>query len=181
MFANAWQTTPNDVNDYNDIFDLQDNNSIDYNDLALLCEDWLWEKAWGSEGWMMGMGGGGMGFGLESMSLESAFSLEDSKTATTSSSDNLMLSSATESLKARPERLAAKSQKFYNITPEAVIKSKTVKPKPPTQRELFELHLELLNWLDKIWLDGELKEVMTEDEYLEFRKSIEESSKMAVY
>ena len=29
LFTSAWQTTPNDVNDYNDIFDLQDNNSID--------------------------------------------------------------------------------------------------------------------------------------------------------
>lgn len=34
---------------------------------------------------------------------------------------------------------------------------------------------ELINWLDKLWLDGELKEIMTEEEYLEFRKSIEES------
>ena len=34
---------------------------------------------------------------------------------------------------------------------------------------------ELIDWLDGIWLEGELKEVMTEAEYLEFRKAIEES------
>ncbi|GAH89780.1 unnamed protein product, partial [marine sediment metagenome] len=43
MFADNWRTTPNDANDYNDIFDLADNNSIDYNDLGLFCQDWLWE------------------------------------------------------------------------------------------------------------------------------------------
>lgn len=34
---------------------------------------------------------------------------------------------------------------------------------------------ELLNWLDEIWFSGDLKETMTEEEYLEFRKAIEES------
>jgi hypothetical protein len=42
MFANAWQTTPPDA-DYNDIFDLEDNNFIDYADLALFVKDWLWQ------------------------------------------------------------------------------------------------------------------------------------------
>ena len=46
MFANVWQKTADDVNDYNDIFDLKDNNNIDFNDLSLFTEDWLWEKAW---------------------------------------------------------------------------------------------------------------------------------------
>jgi len=45
LFANVWQKT-SDVNDYNDIYDLVDNNCIDYADLARFCEDWLWQRAW---------------------------------------------------------------------------------------------------------------------------------------
>lgn len=52
----------------------------------------------------MCMGGGGMGFEVESISVES------SKTALTDNRDALMLSTATESLETRPERLWAKSQ-----------------------------------------------------------------------
>ena len=67
---------------------------------------------------------------------------------------------------------------FYNITPQAIAESKTVRPKPPTMREpyeLYELYTEMLEGFDEIWLSGGLKEVMTEDEYLESRKAIEES------
>ena len=40
LFANFWQTT-------SDVYDLiDDNNYIDYNDLARFCEDWLWQRAW---------------------------------------------------------------------------------------------------------------------------------------
>ena len=45
FFANAWQSELNDEN-YNEDCDLEDNNSIDYNDLARFCEDWLWQTAW---------------------------------------------------------------------------------------------------------------------------------------
>ena len=46
LFANFWQITSLDVNDYNDVYDLVDNNCIDSNDLARFCEDWLWQTAW---------------------------------------------------------------------------------------------------------------------------------------
>jgi hypothetical protein len=45
FFASAWQSDPNDPN-YNDVYDLVDNNCIDSNDLARFCEDWLWQTAW---------------------------------------------------------------------------------------------------------------------------------------
>ena len=45
ILADAWMTGEGDSN-YNDICDLQDNNSIDFNDLALFSQDWLWEAAW---------------------------------------------------------------------------------------------------------------------------------------
>ena len=117
----------------------------------------------------MCMGGGST---LKSMAMMESLILE--AVSVTGESDGLMLS-AIESLETMPERLAAKSQKFYNIKPQAIAESKMVKPKPPTMRELYELHMELLKWLDEIWLDGDLKEIMTEEEYLEFRKAIEES------
>jgi len=46
LIANVWLTTPNDVNYYDDVYDLIDNNCIDHNDLARFCEDWLWQTAW---------------------------------------------------------------------------------------------------------------------------------------
>jgi len=66
LFANFWQKTSLDVNDYNDIYDLVDNNCIDYNDLARFCEDWLWQRAWAKAfpcGYGRGMGQG-MGLGM---------------------------------------------------------------------------------------------------------------------
>ncbi len=64
VLASAWQTNPND-NDYNDICDLADNNSIDNNDLDIFCDDWLWEPAWTQPiETMMMMMGGGMGGGM---------------------------------------------------------------------------------------------------------------------
>jgi parallel beta-helix repeat protein len=44
-FALNWQSSSGEP-DYNDIFDLEDNNSIDYADLAVFCEDWLWQAGW---------------------------------------------------------------------------------------------------------------------------------------
>lgn len=41
VLARAWLTTPAN-GDYNDICDLVDDNSIDYNDLALFTDDWPW-------------------------------------------------------------------------------------------------------------------------------------------
>jgi hypothetical protein len=107
-----------------------------------------------------------MGFEVESISVES------SKTALTDNRDTLMLSTATESLETRPERLRAKSQKFYDIIPSTTITARqealdAMNADPVSMKEL-------LQWLDKIWLDGDLKEFMTEEEYLEFRKAIEE-------
>ena len=172
-FASAWQSESGDGN-YDEDCDLEDNNAIDYDDLALFCKDWLWEVAWGDTQWMMSMGVGGMGFGLESMSLmESSLSLDSYETTSTAKRGDALMLSAAESLRTRPERLIAKSQKFYDITPQAIAESKTVRPKPPTMRELYERQTRLLKWLDEIWINGDID--WTEERFLEFRKSIEES------
>jgi len=45
LIAGAWLTVPTNQY-YSDIYDLVDNNCIDYNDLSRFCEDWLWQTAW---------------------------------------------------------------------------------------------------------------------------------------
>ena len=84
-------------------------------------------------------------------------------------SSELMIPDAVQSLKAMPERLAAKSQKFYDVTP-----ATTIAARQATSEVDIE---EILEWLDGLWLDGVLEEIMSEDEYLDFRKAIEESVK----
>ena len=124
--------------------------------------------------------GGGMGFGLESISLESISILESSKTALTDNRDALMLSTAAESLKARPERLIARSQKFYTINAFNTVSA--LRKIEQVRKEIEEINVKkLLESLDEIWLNGDLDEHMTEDEYMEFRKSIEYSLPLKAY
>jgi alpha-tubulin suppressor-like RCC1 family protein len=87
-------------------------------------------------------------------------------------SSDLMLSTAAESLAKMPQRLAEKSRKFYCLTPATTISAR--------QKELESLKAadtvnvkELLQWLDEVWLNGDLEDSITEDEYLEFRKAVE--------
>jgi len=171
LFANAWQTNPPD-DDYNDIFDLADNNSIDYADLAVFCDDWLWEAAW-DEGWMMCMGGSG-GFGLQSISLmeSSLSSLDSSKTPSPAKGGDDLMLSASESLITRPERLVAKSQKFYDITPETTISA--MQKALDAQKVDIEVSIkEVLTWLEELWLtDAEVRKMISEDEWLKFIESV---------
>jgi len=124
VFASAWRTTPGEPN-YNENYDLADNNSIDYNDLRLFCKDWLWEPAW-KKSYASGFGRGMGGMGLQLL-----------------------------------EETAA----FYALEPTTAAKSQ------PQEIEPVDLE-EILEWLDELWLGGDLKEALTEDEYLEFRKAI---------
>ncbi|HPS55578.1 MAG TPA: right-handed parallel beta-helix repeat-containing protein, partial [Sedimentisphaerales bacterium] len=173
IFAAAWQNDSGDGNYYNETCDLEDNNSIDISDLSLFCEDWLWERAW-DEGWMMRMSGGDSE--LESMSLmESRVSLESlEEPSATGRANGLMLVSGKESLATMPERLNAKSRKFYDITPERTISAK--------QKQLDAMEAgarvnikEVLRMLDEFWLSGEFDKALTEKEYVEFREALEKS------
>ena len=83
--------------------------------------------------------------------------------------DELIIPSVAESLRTRPERLRAKSQKFYDINPFTTITAKQQGLVDPISIK------EILEWLEEVWLSGELDEALTETEYLEFRKAIEES------
>jgi hypothetical protein len=155
-FAQKWHLTDANIS-------LDDDNDVDFLDLSLFCADWLWEKAW-TEGWMMCMGGGGDNL-LEKSSSEKIVS---EKT-------NLMLSTAAESLAKRPQRLAARSQKFYVLTPATTISAR--------QRELESLKAadrisvkEILQWLDELWqTDEELKALIDEADWQEFIELVKSS------
>jgi hypothetical protein len=58
---------------YDDLFDLADNNEIDFADILLFCDDWLWEAAWltGPMPLMAGPAGQGM---LEQLPLDARLS-----------------------------------------------------------------------------------------------------------
>lgn len=77
IFANAWMSHPGDPNWNPDCnIGIPANNRIDYNDLAVFCEDWLWQSAWDKPaGFMMmgqGMGeAGGAAFAAAEISLQS--------------------------------------------------------------------------------------------------------------
>jgi len=174
IFAVAWQTEPNDAN-YNDVCDLQDNNNIDFNDLVLFCDDWLWEKAWG-EGWMMLMGSSGEGFGPESMILETALGLESVKPAPMGRKDDLMLSSAIESLAARPERLMSKSEKFYAVNAFNTISA--LRARGRAEKGVQEVDVDaILEWLAEIWLDPEVQEGIDAEDWLKLYLSLKEEQK----
>lgn len=160
-FAKSWR-----LNDAN--ISLDDDNDVDFIDLSLFCADWLWQKT-ADEGWMFSMGTGS-GDNLESMSLEIA-----EKADVSVERDSLMLSSAAESMAKRPERLIAKSQKFYDITPANTISAR--------QRELALLKTdnqtdikELLKWLDELWLtDKGVRDSVDEKSWQEFIEGVKSS------
>ena len=81
-----------------------------------------------------------------------------------------MLLTPQESLNAQPSRLKDRSRKFYDINPDETI---TARKKEPLSREVNIS--EILKWLDEVWISGDLKDVMAEQEYLGFRESIEKS------
>jgi len=66
----AWHWHETDVNGGdNDVFDLADNNAIDFGDILAFCDEWLWQAGWvtGPMPLMGGRGGAGMveGLGLD--------------------------------------------------------------------------------------------------------------------
>ena len=165
----AWGTDANDVN-YNDVCDLQDNNNIDFNDLALFCGDWLWEKGWG-DGWMMAMGRSGGGFEFESIMVESAFALGIARAGANGRKDDLMLSSAIESLAARPERLRGKSDKFYAVN--AFNTVSVLQASACAEKVGQEVDVEaILKWLAEIWLDPEVREGVDAEDWLKLYESL---------
>lgn len=70
--------------------------------------------------------------------------------------------------------MTIKSDKFYTVN--AFNSVSALRRMEQAKKENEEVDVtNLLEWLDEIWLNGDLEGHMTEDEYLEFRKSIEDS------
>ncbi|MBN1795668.1 MAG: right-handed parallel beta-helix repeat-containing protein [Sedimentisphaerales bacterium] len=145
--AGDWQTAPSS-------YSLDTDNDIDIYDLDLFSCDWLWIPAWGSEP-LMWHGHPGRVHGLEARA-------------------TLMLTSISESIAAQPARLAAKTKKYYELTPYntvSAIQSRLATKKKPDK--ITEVNInELLDWWDELWKSGDLED-WTYDDYLDFRKAIE--------
>jgi subtilisin family serine protease len=164
---------------------------VDIDDLGLFCKDWLWQPVWVTSQWMMMSGDGAQG---------DSVSVVDETSAVEIAADTLMLANVQESMLARPARLRARSQKFYDITPDttisayqALLKDRELKIPPlldkmcdttaaieepaasdeATDIEPFTVE-EMVDWLDDIWQKGEL--TMNEQEYLEFRSALLKSA-----
>jgi len=166
----AWGTDVNDAN-YNEACDLADNNSIDFKDFELFCEDWLWQAGW-VDSWIESMDRMGGCFGAESMMVESAIGLEIATTGPIGRKDDLMLSSAIESLVARPERLRGKSDKFYAVNAFNTVSA--LRARAAAEKEVKEVDVgALLKWLAEIWLDPEVREVIDAEDWLKLYESLE--------
>jgi hypothetical protein len=132
--------------------------------------------------------------------MESSLSLDSSETASSAKRSDALMLSAAESLRTRPERLTAKSQKFYDITPETTIsarrkalelqpqhqanpklepklQSELEPPQPEPQPQLTEEDIQdLVDWLEELWLtDEEVRSTCTEADWLEFIETIRQT------
>jgi len=126
FFANAWLTKPGDGNwDPNCDINTPADNYIDYHDLAVFCEDWLWEPAWTRTfGSGIGMGCGiGRGLGL--------------------------------------------TEGLYTASP---AKQPQKQPIQLTEADFQEI----VNWLEELWLDEEVRKVISEDEWQKFVETVKE-------
>ena len=106
----------------------------------------------------MGGGGGFRGMGMmESLSLEGV--------CLAGEGDGLMLS-AIESQKRMPERLAVRSQKFYDVRAASIV----------SVREELDADVvdELLEWVDKMWVAGEFDKYVSEKEYFALREAMDD-------
>jgi parallel beta-helix repeat protein len=155
-FANNWL-------DVNEDISLDNDSYVDVCDLALFCKDWLWTAPWGSGFSLLCMGGGEMSLS-ESVSPQLYVGGYYP--------GGLMLSDISESLDAMPDSLYSKVEKFYmspTVSPQASLGVLS----PQQSAALIE---ELLEWLDELWEQGDIKESMTYEQYIEFRDSIKEST-----
>lgn len=115
---------------------------------------------------------GGEGFVRETPTVEATLGIETVKSGRTAHKDDLMLSSAIESLAARPERLVGKSEKFYRVTAFNTVSA--LREMERRRNTADELDVEkLLDWLAEIWLDPEVRQEIAEPDWLRFYESIQ--------
>jgi alpha-tubulin suppressor-like RCC1 family protein len=171
----------------NYVIDLDNDGYVYIFDLMLFCDDWLWKPAWIQGQWMLDMAGEG-GAGMAMASTNS----DETDVAQAQTSDALMLPDTRASLAARPARLRARTDKFYDIRPQitvseiqpaktmilvdqmstTTIAEESITNDDTTITEPTTIE-EIVDWLDAIWQSGEL--TISEDEYLQFRSNVQES------
>jgi parallel beta-helix repeat protein len=168
---------------------LNTDSDVDIEDLKLFCDDWLWKPAWIQRQWMLDMAFDG-GNDMAMASTNSA----ETGVVQAQTSDALMLTDIRASLAARPARLRARTDKFYDIRPQitvseiqpaetmilvdqmstATIAEESMTNDDTTITEPTTIE-EIVDWLDAIWQSGELNDVMSEEEYQRFRSDLQES------
>ena len=164
-FANAWLKTNTQVS-------LDNDSDVDYVDLALFHRDWLWQRG-ASLGWLQTMIQGGCGSqNMEMMEMTVAddesiltdvpVEADNTPMLANVPANSLMITDVQKSRALMPPRLARKTAAFYAITAEKVSEPVDIEG--------------LLNWLDGIWNNGDLRDVMTESEYLELKEAIQTSA-----
>jgi hypothetical protein len=121
LFANVWQSS-------NPEFSLDDDNDVDYSDLARFCEDWLWQAGW-TKNFTCGAGQD------MSQTMAAGFAL------TETSSQSIFAEQQIE--KAEPLKIE-----------------------------------ELIDWLEKLWIDEESQNLIDEDVLLKFIESLKEDYKI---
>jgi hypothetical protein len=179
-------------------YSLDDDNDVDMYDLSLFCENWLWQN---QTNWLDTLEGRSLqsleteSLQMESLSLSrslvsvesvSKMSVASETESVSSSGDSLMITDLSTSKALMPKKLAKKVNSFYAITPESVAKwkARTSNPQRSVVSRSAAIQSEslaepvdvnsLLNWLDDAWTnDPNIRNSMTEAEYLEFRNSIE--------
>ena len=193
-FAASWQ-----LNNAPQI-SLDGDNDIDNIDLLRFCNDWLWQSG-DLLGWLNDMNTEDAGSSLQMQSMAMMTMLGDENMSiamdydevSSVSSDSLMLADLQASKVKRPDRLAKRTDAFYAITPQSVAawKAKTDEitsriagiNENAVESISAEIPVDidsLVDWLDEVWLSGELSDAMTEEEYLEFKETIEQSSNTGI-
>jgi len=155
IFANAWQSDSNDGN-WDPNCDFNTDGVVNTSDLGIFSEQWLWEAGWrapmnmGGEYMMMMGGGDGLSESMNS-------SVELSSDVLSARSVSTVLS--TESVSISPVQT--------EIEPVAASVQEEVAPVSTA---------EMLKWLIDLWKEDEsIRNSMTEEEFIEFLKSVQSS------
>ena len=158
ILGNHW------LDDQNSQWSIDGDNDVDIDDLKLFCDDWLWQPVWMQSQWMT-MSGESSGMSEMVVEIVCEDSISPSEAV-----NGLMLPDVKASMAARPARLKARTDKFYEILPQSA-------KSPATDAARSKaIARELLKNLEDDWNFGDLKNYMSEENYLSLRSCAEQSA-----
>jgi parallel beta-helix repeat protein len=148
VLASAWLTDEPNIS-------LDDDNDVDMNDLARFCDDWLWQPAWKQSDPLKMMGAG---YG------QSAAFAEALSTAAPPQQPQTEL---------QPE---SEPQLQVQSTPELPQPEPELQPEPQPQPQYEPSHTtqELIDWLEGVLEDEQIKNTPTEDSVRKIIESLKE-------